>query len=161
MKGEKKFLNFFRASNFFKLDIWQIFFPREMCLGWPCEILSLPSRENSVTSTDLSFITCGLVKSWQGGSCSECFLLQRSSLQDDECLHDQSCPTLWDSMDCSPPGSSVHEIFQARILEQVTISSSRGSSRLRLNSCLLPLLSRQVVLYQLSHLGSPISHSFS
>ena len=29
----------------------------------------------------------------------------------------QSCLTLWDSMDCSPPGSYVHEIFQARILE--------------------------------------------
>ena len=32
-------------------------------------------------------------------------------------------------MDCSPPGSSVHGIFQARILEWVAISSSRGSSR--------------------------------
>ena len=40
----------------------------------------------------------------------------------------QSCPTLWDSMDCSLPGSSVHGIFQARILEWVAISSSRGSS---------------------------------
>ena len=29
----------------------------------------------------------------------------------------QSCPTLWDPMVCSPPGSSVHGIFQARILE--------------------------------------------
>ena len=29
----------------------------------------------------------------------------------------QSCPTLCDSMDCSPPGSSVHGIFQARVLE--------------------------------------------
>ena len=29
----------------------------------------------------------------------------------------QSCLTLCDPMDCSPPGSSVHEIFQARILE--------------------------------------------
>ena len=37
----------------------------------------------------------------------------------------QSCPTLWDSMDCSPPGSSVHGIFQARILEWVAISYSR------------------------------------
>ena len=32
-------------------------------------------------------------------------------------------------MDCSPPGSSVHGILQARILEQVAISSSRGSSQ--------------------------------
>ena len=37
----------------------------------------------------------------------------------------QSCPTLWDPMDCSPPGSTIHEIFQARILEWVAISFSR------------------------------------
>ena len=43
----------------------------------------------------------------------------------------QSCPTLCNPMDCSPPGSSVHEIFQARILEWVTISFSRGSSQPR------------------------------
>ena len=39
----------------------------------------------------------------------------------------QSCPTLCDPMDCSPPGSSIHGIFQARILEWVAISFSRGS----------------------------------
>ena len=33
----------------------------------------------------------------------------------------QSCPTLSDPMDCSPPGSSVHGIFQARVLEWVVI----------------------------------------
>ena len=41
---------------------------------------------------------------------------------------DQSCPTLCNPMDNSPPGSSVHGIFQARILKWVAISSSRGSS---------------------------------
>ena len=41
----------------------------------------------------------------------------------------QSCPTLCDSMDCRPSGSSVHGILQARILEWVAISFSRGSSR--------------------------------
>ena len=40
----------------------------------------------------------------------------------------QSCLTLCDPMDCSPPGSSVHGILQARILEWVAISFSRGSS---------------------------------
>ena len=40
----------------------------------------------------------------------------------------QSCPTLCDSMDCSPPGSSVHGIFQARIQEWVDIFYSRESS---------------------------------
>ena len=43
----------------------------------------------------------------------------------------QSCPTLCDPMDCSPPGSSVHGILQARVLEWVAISFSRGSSWLR------------------------------
>ena len=41
----------------------------------------------------------------------------------------QSFLTLCDPMDCSLPGSSVHGIFQARILERVAISSSRGSSQ--------------------------------
>ena len=36
----------------------------------------------------------------------------------------KSCPTFCDPMDCSPPGSSVHGIFQARILEWVAISFS-------------------------------------
>ena len=47
----------------------------------------------------------------------------------------QSCPTLCDPTDCSPPGSSVHEILQARILEWVAISSSRGSSQHRDQIC--------------------------
>ena len=37
----------------------------------------------------------------------------------------QSCPTLSNPMDCSPPGSSVHGIFQARVLEWVAIAFSR------------------------------------
>ena len=41
----------------------------------------------------------------------------------------QSCPTLCNPMDCSLPGSSVHGIFQARILEWVAISHSRESSQ--------------------------------
>ena len=43
----------------------------------------------------------------------------------------QSCLILCDPVDNSPPGSSVHGIFQARILEQVVMSSSRRSSRPR------------------------------
>ena len=43
----------------------------------------------------------------------------------------QSCPTLRHPIDCSLPGFSVHGIFQARVLEWVVISFSRGSSRPR------------------------------
>ena len=43
----------------------------------------------------------------------------------------KSCPTLCDPMDCSLPSSSVRGILQARILESVAISFSRGSFQLR------------------------------
>ena len=44
----------------------------------------------------------------------------------------QSCLTLCDPMDCSLPGSSLHGILQAKILEWVAISFSRGSSQPRI-----------------------------
>ena len=47
----------------------------------------------------------------------------------------QSCRSLWDPMGCSPLGSSVHGTLQARILEWVTMPSSRGSSRDRDQPC--------------------------
>ena len=49
----------------------------------------------------------------------------------DECVNKliaQSCSTLCDPMGYSPPGSSVHGIFQSRILEWVAIPFSKGSS---------------------------------
>ena len=46
------------------------------------------------------------------------------------------CPTLCDPMDCSPPGSTVHGILQARILEQVMATRSRGSSQPRDRTCI-------------------------
>ena len=42
------------------------------------------------------------------------------------CSVTQSCPALCDPVDCTPPGSSVHEIFPERILEWVATTSSRG-----------------------------------
>ena len=55
-------------------------------------------------------------------------------------MHAQRCPTLCDPMYCSPPGSSVHGIFQARILEWIAISfqvifPTQGSSLCLLISC--------------------------
>ena len=65
----------------------------------------------------------------------------------------QSCPTLCDPVNCSPPGSSVHGILQARILEQVAMPSSRGIFPTQgLNP---HLLHWRQILYPLSHLGSP------
>ena len=67
----------------------------------------------------------------------------------------QSCPTLWDSMDCSPPGSSVYGILLARVLEWVAISSSRGSSQPRDQTHVycVSCIGRQIH-YHLSHQGS-------
>ena len=55
------------------------------------------------------------------------------------CSGAQSCLTLCDPVDCSPPGSSVLGILQARTLEWVDISSSRGYSWPRLCSVIVPL----------------------
>ena len=72
------------------------------------------------------------------------------------CLVTQLCSALCNSMDCSPPGPSVHGIFQARILEQVTISFSTGIILTQgSNPSLQCLLHCRWVLYQLSHEGSP------
>ena len=74
---------------------------------------------------------------------------------------------LCDPMICSPPDSSVHGILQARILEWVDISFSRGSSRPRDWTCVSYVfcIGRRV-LYQLSHKGSPrilewVAYAFS
>ena len=56
----------------------------------------------------------------------------------------QSCPTVCNHLGCSPPGSSVHGILQARVLEWVAVSFSRGSS--------LPRDGTQVSYWQLGSL---------
>ena len=60
---------------------------------------------------------------------------------------------LCDPMDCSPPGSSMHGIFQARMLEQVAISFSSGPSWPRDRNP--GLLHCRQTLYHLSHQGTP------
>ena len=49
------------------------------------------------------------------------------------------CPTLRDPMDCSPPGSSVHGIFQARVLEWGAIAFSEGKEIVRYKSLVVSL----------------------
>ena len=83
----------------------------------------------------------------------------------------QSCPTLCDLMDRSPPGSSVHGIIQARTLEWFAMTFSR-SSQPRDQACIscVSCIGMQALYYQ-HHLGSPYqliltisllpSHAFS
>ena len=69
----------------------------------------------------------------------------------------QSCPTPCNPRDCSPAGSSVHGILQARILEWVAVPSSRGSSRPRDRTCIshISCIGRWVLHY-CCHLRSPV-----
>ena len=70
------------------------------------------------------------------------------------------CPTLCNPLDCSPPGYSVHGILQARILEWVAISYSRGSSQPRDQTHIsyVSCVCRRV-LYHQCHLGIPLKRS--
>ena len=73
----------------------------------------------------------------------------------------QSCLTLSDPMDCSPPGSSVHVFLQAQTLEWVAMPSDRGifltqGPKLHLSY----LLRCRQILYPQSHLGSPWKEAF-
>ena len=77
-------------------------------------------------STDLWFVTQSLHPERNQGS--------PFSIHVYICKHSKSlqlCPTLCHPMDCSPPGSSVHGILQARLLEWVALLFSRGASRPR------------------------------
>ena len=71
------------------------------------------------------------------------------------CVHAQSSPSLWCPVDCSPPGSSVHGISQAGILEWAAISSSLPDPGIQPG--LLHLLHQQADSLPMCHLGSRVS----
>ena len=74
------------------------------------------------------------------------------------CMHAkslQSCLTLWDPKDCSPPGFSVHGILQVRILEWVAMPSSRDLPNPGIKSHLLCLLHWQLDSLPLVPPGKP------
>ena len=124
------------------------FFPPEWMDYSPTLLFYLPSAWNQVSRSFLLLLHCKKQYSpviWGRLEC--CAKLP------------QSCPTLCDTMDCSPPDSSVRGILQARILEWVAMLSSRGSSK---NPCLLCLLHCKLILYHwatgvlLSYWGNPM-----
>ena len=59
----------------------------------------------------------------------------------------QSCLTLSDHMDCNPPGSSIHGIFQARVLEWGAIALTRWTFVGKVVSLLFNVLSRLVITF--------------
>ena len=110
---------------------------REVCISLSCSMQ--PSLWGLIRRPHL---LRNLLKTWFL-SCSPEWLLQlqasppHSSKEEEQrgpeehALSHSVCPTLCNPMDCSPPGSSVHGILQARILEWVAYHFSRGSSRPR------------------------------
>ena len=89
------------------------------------------------------------------GNSSSCKIIIIAATTCALCPIPQLCPTLFETMNCSLSGSSAHGIFQARILEWVAISFSRGSSKRKDQtpiSC-VPCIDRWV-LYQECHLGN-------
>ena len=93
-----------------------------------------------------------LMRSERSGSCPR------------DCVCAQPCLILCNPVDSSQPGSSVHGIFQARILDWLAISFSRRSSRPGDWSCVccISCIGRQV-LYQLNYWRNPLepTHPFS
>ena len=91
---------------------------------WEPQFLSPPSHLSSTTTKSENL----------GMESINLFLISPPGHSDTHrslCVCAQLCLTLFDPIDCSPPDSSVHRIFQARILEWVVVLSSRGSSRPR------------------------------
>ena len=108
-----------RLLIFINLSIWQVFIKGLLCTtcwAYYCEwifVLMAPAiqyKEINMKYTNKILAVCPVLVR---GVCV---------------LRAQSCLTLCYPMDCSPQGSSVYGISQARILEWVAISSSRGSS---------------------------------
>ena len=91
--------------------------------------------------------------------------LPSESLQPAWCvLVAQLCPTLCDPMDYSPPGSSVHGMLQARILEWAAVPFSRGSSPPRDRAQVSPITGRFFTVWAIckSHsLGGELARSVS
>ena len=105
------------------------------CLALPvcwwshhCSILVFPPSDSEVFPVRLLEVVRNSLRLWVWSE--SCFpsIYGFSLCLRIRMLVAQSCLTLSDPTDCSPPGSSVHGILRARVLECVAISSSRGSS---------------------------------
>ena len=86
-------------------------------------------------------------------ACPGCLVVTRRTSGYVSQLFSSSVGLFCNSMNCSPPGSSLYGTSQARILKWVAISSSRGSSQARERTC-ISCISRWI-LYCLSYRGSP------
>ena len=108
------------AGRNLDLEVNQAFF-----LAWPPFLCTL-SKTYPLASKKRSASDTG----WAQNPSTSVYLFMCA------CSVAQSCLTACDPLDCSLPGSSVHGIFQARILEWVAMPSSRGPSHPRAQTCI-------------------------
>ena len=114
-------------SLFFKISIW-LHGALVVMHGLSCSAVCgiLVSRPGTITTSPALQGRCLTTrppgKSPNNFNCCVCVCAQLLQL----------CPALCNPMDCSPPGSSVHGILQARILKWVAVPCYRGSSRPRI-----------------------------
>ena len=97
------------------IPTWKI-----LCSEKPGELESLVSQRVGQVNESARVWTRGHIYTHRCVSCFD----SSSNRNLHVCVHAQSCPTLCYSTDCSLPGSCVHGISQARILEHVAISST-------------------------------------
>ena len=132
-------------SNWTELN-WTEWFPILLPLGSLLSLVGFLWHFFSISlfGYGMHFLARGLIQSVLHCTCAQSL---------------QSCPTLSDLMDYNPPGSSVHGILQARILEWVAMPSSRGSSQSQESSShFLCLLSSQVGSLPPVPSGKPLSY---
>ena len=98
------------------------------CMGPPLPQPLCPSREESLGTL---WKECGLWNQTEWIGVLAFFFFSLLVIMWSEVKVIQLCLTLWDAIDCSAPGSSLHGILQARVLECVAIPFSRGSSQPR------------------------------
>ena len=108
------------ASRYQKLGLRKRRLPSGACLSQHLSFGLLTSSEK-INCCHLRILVCGTLLLWP------CILIQSNSYYY-YCMYAQPCPTFCKSMDCSPLGSSVHGMLQARILKWVAVPFSRGSS---------------------------------
>ena len=122
----------------------------------PGEVLILRGEDGGVQREVVQHSSVESVVQWENRAMSFKSLMQFLPGMAFECavlcLDSQLCLTLCDPMLCSPPGSAVHGILPARILEWVAYPFSRGSSQPRDQTGLLHC---RWILYLLSYQGSP------
>ena len=113
-------MGFQRVGHYLATKQKQQIFNSTCCCGYVTSVVSISVRPHRWQPTRLLSLWDSPGKNI-GVGCH--FLLQCMKVKSEGEVA-QSCPTFIDPMDCSPPGSSVHGIFQARVLEWISTAFS-------------------------------------